>query len=371
MVGSIRSLSSVFSTNIIYAAIRQSLVDDATYQTILDDLKATDPRKDLQDSMRGRSASQASWALQNDNYIKWKARDSPRVLWVHGNAGKGQSVIASSFVSSLERETKHQDGSFLAYFFCDEKDARRRSMRDVLKLLIRQMILKSRDLTEHLLMDNEQGKGNSRSLQNFDTIPLAALWRSLQSMVNDASVDSAYFLINAFDETEKESRNEFLQLIHPFLESEPSPEASEDASIVKFVFLSRSGRADIEKSLRQTLTICTEDEENAAFVNDGVKKEISGQVDGLAKLKHYNYALAYLVKRYVYEKADGNYIYAQLVVQELRNLEQSQAKLSTIRKYLEDLPYGLTDLFEFIRRRVSPSQSANDSYLANFCRARY
>ena len=331
------------------------MVDDATYQTILDDLKATDPRKDMLDSMRGRSASQASWALQNDGYLHWKTQDSSRVLWVHGNAGKGQSVIASSFVQSLEQETRHQDGAFLAYFFCDEKDAHRRSIRDVLKLLIRQMILKNRDLAEHLLAENEQGKGSGRSLQNFDTIPLTALWRILQSIFNDASVDRVYLLVSAFDETERESRKEFLQLLAPYLESKPPSVGNDDTTSVKFTFLSRSGRPDIEKSLQNASTICTEDEENAVFVNDGVKKEISGQVDGLAKLKHYDYALAYLVKRYIYEKADGNYIYAQLVVQELKNLEQSQANTFTIRKYLEDLPYGLTDLFEFIRHRVSLS----------------
>ena len=41
-------------------AIRQTLVDDGTYQIILNDLKATDPHKDLQDSFRGQLVNQAS-----------------------------------------------------------------------------------------------------------------------------------------------------------------------------------------------------------------------------------------------------------------------------------------------------------------------
>lgn len=342
-------------------ASRQILVDDGTYQTILDDLKATDQQKDMQDSLRSRPESQASWVLTNEHYVHWhkgKAKD-PRVLWIHGNAGKGQPVVASSIVHHLEEEAKTKEVVFLAYFFCDEKDSHRRSIRDILKLLMRQMIWKSRNLAEHLLVDEGKGKKGGRKSLNFDTVPLATLWRSLQSMLNDASVESVYFLVNAFDETDGETRKEFLDLLEPYLES--GEEMNSEDTMVKWVFLSRSGRPDIEKCLTKGLVICMEDKENAAFVNDEVKREISRQVDELAIEHSYNDALTYLVKRYIYAKAEGNYIYAHLVVQELRNLEPSQRNISTIRKFLEDLPYGLTDIFQFIRRRVSLRSSMSVS----------
>ena len=331
--------------------LRQTLVDDATYQTILDDLKATDPKKDLQDSLRGRAMNQASWALGNENYINWEQAKDSRVLWIHGDAGKGQPVIACSILHQLEGQVKQTDGSFLAYFFCDEKDSHRRTIRDVLKLLIRQMIWKNRDLAEHLLVDEGTGKKVGRKSQNFETIPLATLWGSLQNILSDASVEKVYFIVNAFDETDKESRKEFLSQLEVYLDPS-SEEQGDDETVIKWIFLSRSGRPDIEKSLSKALVICIEDKENAASVNDGVKQEISGQVDELARQKAFNDALTYLTKRYIYAKADGNYIYAHLVVQELKNLDSSQTNISTIRKFLEDLPYGLTDMFEFIRHRV-------------------
>ncbi|KAL6722060.1 hypothetical protein ACLMJK_001165 [Lecanora helva] len=348
-------------------AIRQSLVDDATYQTILEDLKATDPGKDLQDSVKGRSASQ-SWALANDNYLRWKQARTSSVLWIHGGAGKGQPVIANSIINELEAQTKGNDGLFLAYFFCDEKDARRRSVRDILKVLIRQMIWKNRDLTEYLLIDSEKGKSSNRKSQNFDTIPLAALWRNLHSMLNDALVDKIYFVVNAFDETDGDSRKEFLELLTPYLEPGSVVEGASDETSVKWIFLSRSGRPDIEKILQKALVIDTEDGQNADLVNDGVKKEISAQVDDLAKTKQYNNALTYLIKRYIFAKADGNYIYAALVIQELRNLESWQANISSIRKLLEDLPYGLTDMFEFVRRRVLKPQNEGIEYTKEILR---
>ena len=62
-------------------AIRQTLIDDGTYQTILDTLKATDPQKDLDDSLRGRTKNEDSWVLGNENYLEWEeAKDSKRSM---------------------------------------------------------------------------------------------------------------------------------------------------------------------------------------------------------------------------------------------------------------------------------------------------
>ena len=76
----------------------------------------------------------------------------------------------------FEEQAKHT-GVFLAYFFCDEKDFYRRIIRDVLKLLIRQMMSKNRDLTQHLLVDagmrtrrSRQTTAHLSQLQRMDTL---------------------------------------------------------------------------------------------------------------------------------------------------------------------------------------------------------
>ena len=341
-----------FLANNIHVAIRQTLIDDGTYQTILDALKTTDPAKDMEHSVKDRPASQAAWALNDDVYLKWKEMDSSQVLWIHGNAGKGQPVIASSLVKDLSQQTK-DECVFLAYFFCDEKDAHRRNILDILKLFIRQLILRKRDLTEHLLVDKGKAKRGDPKSQNFDGATIPALWKSLQNIIEDPSVGTIYFLINGFDETDRESRDEFLSFLAPVLQPQSEEEKDGEESTVKWIFLSRSGRPDIQKAFQKVLIINMEDKENASYVNDAVKKEISIQVDKLAKQKNYNAALTYFIKRHIYSKAEGNYIYVNLVVQELKNLEPSQANISDIRKFLEGLPYGLTEMFEHIRRRVS------------------
>ena len=329
--------------------MRQFLIDDATYQTILDSLRATDPTKDMQDCVAGRPASQASWVLNNEAFVKWRDEDKHSVLWIHGNPGKGQPVIASSLIQELEKRAKDET-VFLAYFFCDEKDAHRRTILNVLKVLIRQLILKRRDLTEHLL-DSSKGTRSDRKSQGLDAVTMPNLWKGLQSMLKDPSVGTVYFVINGFDETDGETRKEFLKLLAPYIEPEPKEEGREE-SAVKWNFLGRPRRRDIEKGLHGALVIDMEEKVNADLVDDGVKMEISDQVDKLAGQKLFNAGLKYFIKKHIYAKAEGNYIYVHLMIQELKNLDSTQTSISTVRKFLEEFPLGLTNMFAHIRRRV-------------------
>lgn len=156
-------------------------------------------------------------------------------------------------------------------------------------------------------------------------------------------------MVNGFDETDRESWEKFFNL----METSADEEKDRDDSIVKWTFLSRSGRPAIEKCLQDALTIDMGDDENSRHVKEAVKAEISGQVDRLAKEKCYNAALVYFVKKHILAKADGNCIYVNLMIQELRNFPSTQTSISYVRKFLEGFPYGLTEMFEYIRRRVS------------------
>ena len=319
---------------------------------ILDAFKVTDPAKDMDSSVRDRPPSQASWALNNENYIKWKESGANQVLWIHGTPGKGQAVIASSLVHELKQQLK-DESVFVAYFFCDEKDVHRNNALSILKLLVRQIILRKRDLTEYLLVDKRiSRKGDQKSL-NVDAMSISDLWNSLQSILKDAAVGKVYFLVNGLDEVDGESRRDFLALLSSYLESPSGEERGCDESVVKWILLSRSGRPDIEKSLQKALVIDMDDKENVRHVNDAVKAEISGQVDRLAKQKNYNTSLVYFIKRHIYSRAEGNYIYVNLVIRELKNHDPTKTSISSVRKFLEGFPYGLTEMFEHIRRRVS------------------
>ena len=214
------------------------------------------------------------------------------------------------------------------------------------------MILRNRDLTEHLLDDRKRGKQSVEKSQKHDDLTMTTLWSNLQNILDDPAVRKAYFIINGLDELDMESRTEFFDLLSPYLEAQSYQKPDIEDSVTKWIFLSRSGRPDIEKTLSRALVVDMDDKENDDKVNIAVKAEISTQVDKLAKLKQYNAGLTYFIKRHIYSRAEGNYIYVNLVIQELKNLDATQNTVSGIRRQLEDFPYGLTEMFTYIRRRV-------------------
>ncbi|KAL8920307.1 MAG: hypothetical protein Q9172_004567 [Xanthocarpia lactea] len=349
-------------------AKRQNKIDSGDYIEILDALRATDPEQDMKDSMAGRPASQASWVLENEIYVQWKTMQASQLLWIHGDPGKGQAVVASALVQELEQYAK-QDNVFVAYFFCDEKEKNRRKAIDILKLLIRQMIRETSSLTEHLLLDKGIKKKGDVKSKNWDFTSITAVWNCLQSMLRDPSVGTVYFVVNGIDDTDADSWNEFLTLLNSYLESQSTEEMSGNECLVKWIFLSRSQRRDLKDSLRSPLEIDMDDKENADLVNAGVKAWISDQVDSLIKQKNFNSSLVYFIKKHIYSKAEGNYIYVNLIIQELKNFDSTQSSIANIRKFLEDFPYGLRNMFEHIHRRVLDPKGEGIEYTKEIFRS--
>ncbi|KAL8945007.1 MAG: hypothetical protein Q9211_000397 [Gyalolechia sp. 1 TL-2023] len=350
------------------SAQRQNIIASGDYEEIKEALGVTNPKDDMEESMAGRPASQASWVLDNEIYNQWKTMQVSQLLWIHGDPGKGQAVVASALIQELEQHAK-QGNVFVAYFFCDEKEKYRRKAIDILKLLIRQMIKKTPSLAEHLLLDKSEGKKGDVKSKNWDFTTITAVWNGLQSILKDPSVGTVYFVINGIDDTDADSRNEFLTLLNSYLESQSTEEMSGNEYLLKWIFLSRSQRRDLKDSLRGPLEIDMDDEENADSVNDGVKAWISDQVDSLVKQKNFNSSLVYFVKKHIFSKAEGNYIYVNLIIQELKNFDSRQSSIANIRRFLEDFPYGLRNMFEHIHRRVLDPKSEGIEYTKEIFRS--
>lgn len=73
------------------------------------------------------------WLLEHEKYRRWKT--SPSLLWVHGPAGCGKTVLSSTVIEDNDRGTTHST----AYFFFDYKDTNKRSLQDLLASFIRQL----------------------------------------------------------------------------------------------------------------------------------------------------------------------------------------------------------------------------------------
>ncbi|CAO2653999.1 Nn.00g107320.m01.CDS01 [Neocucurbitaria sp. VM-36] len=348
---------------------RQALVNDRTYHTMIDHLG-----KGFQDidaakngSFRGIRGSKLSSVLELENYKIWQQQSSVKVLWVHGRAGTGQGAIASSALEFLQRSREH--GSIVTSFFCDQSDKQRRSLKGLLQMVVRQIIDLDQDLARHLLSDSTKSKDAGK--QDFDaeeTLRIPALWDALHKMAKDLPGGSVFIVLYGLEQLSEESLPVFLQYMKELLDLEGPIENDSEVAPIKWLLLSRSGRPSIEKALKsKALEVNLEDAENSAQVSDDLRTHISINVDELPLPA----SLAYFVKRHIHSRAEDNWIYVSLVIQELKNAWYSgQTQHADIRRLLESFPYGLTDMFEHVRKRVLDRKADGFEYTKEILRCR-
>lgn len=351
-------------------AVRQALINDRTYHALIDTLGRgfADLTVTTKGSYTGPAGAKSSWIVEVDEYKKWREQDTSRLLWIHGKAGTGQGAIASSVIETLDEKTK-EESTIVASFFCEQSDENRRSLRSMLKLLIRQIIDIKQDLAVHLLTDSKSKKKGGK--QDFDPEALnkiPVLWEALQSMAKDLAGGCINLVIYGIDQLSKDSLVQFLEYIKDMPDKGVSPDEDAEGSPIKWLLLSRSGRPEIEKLLKSKAhEINIDDSEHTEFVSDALRASISARVDeiGLAA------PLGYFVKRHIHSRAEDNYIYTNLALQELKNaLASGMSTHSEIRALLESMPFGLTDMFEHIRNRILSPTADGIEYTKEILRCR-
>lgn len=332
-------------------AVRQALINDRTYHALIDHLGKgfSDLDATVKGSYKGPKGNKTSWVLDVDSFKKWKEQQTPHLLWIHGKAGTGQGSIASSVIESLNGSK--EQGSIVASFFCDQSDENRRSLRGILRILIRQIIDLNQDLAVHLLTDSKKTKGAGR--QDFDPESLSkvsVLWEALQTMAKDLTGGCIYVILYGIDQLSKESLGALLENMSEAPARDSIVDDDSEISPIKWMLLSRSGRPDIEKTLKpRAYEINIDDSENSEHVSDALRADISARVDEL----ELPAPLSYFVKRHIHSRAEENYIYVSLVIQELKNFRASGSRThSEVRQLLESFPYGLTEMFEHIQKRI-------------------
>lgn len=350
--------------------LRQSQIDDRTYHSMIDALSKgfVDVEAATKGSYREAKGAKLSSIMEITSFQQWRTSDTNHVFWIHGKAGTGQGAIASSALEYLKQSLDHN--SLVASFFCDQGDRMRRTLKGLLQIIIRQLLDLDQDLSRHLLLDS---RGNFKDVgdQTFDPeemLKIPALWTALKNMAQDLPRSTIYIIVYGIEQLAEDSLEQFLTHIEGTIQPEAATGNSGDVRPIKWLLLNRSGRPSIEKCLKGKVTeLDLNDADNCAHVSDDLRAYISVSVDELGLPA----SLAYFVKRHVYLRAEDNWIYVSLVIRELKNAwKPGYSQHAEIRKLLESFPYGLTNMFEHIRKRILSPQAEGHEYTKEILRCR-
>lgn len=318
-------------------------------------LFVTDPTDDMQMIANKKDKlleTTDSWMLNDATYLKWLSEDRSRVLWLHGNPGKGKTMLAIALIEEFTKKVQQVENNpkpALVYFFCDNQDDRRRTASLVLRGIIYQILCQHPDLAVYLHNEYEKQREQLFTSRNS----LQTLWRIFHTIVKNSHLQELYVVIDALDECDMDSMETLLVLLEPYIELQEDDLGQSDQKYlgcpIKWLLTSRN-ELRIKQPLTGSLAISLE--ENASHVDDVVLKFIDVKVKQLTRVKHYDETLRNLVEEKLREKAEGTFLWVALACRELS--KPSVLSVNT-EEVLLQLPSGITPLYTRIMDQVLTS----------------
>ncbi|MCJ1269015.1 hypothetical protein MMC22_008903 [Lobaria immixta] len=318
-------------------------------------LFVTDPADDMQMIANKKDRlleTTHSWMLNDAIYLNWLSESRSRVLWLHGDPGKGKTMLAIALIEEFTKRLQRAENgsnSTLVYFFCDNQDDRRRTASLIMRGIIYQLLCQQPDLAVYLNNEYEKQREQLFSSRNS----LQTLWRIFHTIVKKSDLSEIYVVIDALDECDIDSMETLLVLLEPYIdthENDLSQSGPKDLNChIKWLLTSRNDLR-IKQPLTGSLEISLE--ENASHVDGAVFKFIDVKVKQLARVKHYDETLRRLVEEKLREKAEGTFLWVALACREL--FKPSVLSVNT-EEVLLQLPSGITPLYARIMDQVLTS----------------
>jgi hypothetical protein len=315
---------------------------DLESQSCIQDLRITDPREDkkrIEDTKGGLLRDSYQWILEHPGFQQWRDDTQSRLLWIKGDPGKGKTMLISGILDELSPLTKLRDKdatTLLSYFFCQATDDRidngSAALRGLIYLLIDQ---------QPLLISHVRKRYDHAGKALFeDPNAWVALSEIFTSILQDPSLTNIYLIIDALDEC-KANLNQLLDLI--------SLTAS-TSTRVKWIVSSRN-EPNIEARLRLDHTQTRLSlEVNKEHVSRAVQLFIDFKVSELRLIKDDG-ELQETIRGQIYDKANGTFLWAALVLKELEPIESWD-----VLDVLQDMPPELEPLYDRMLCQVEQLQ---------------
>ncbi|MCJ1285606.1 hypothetical protein MMC26_004947 [Xylographa opegraphella] len=276
------------------------------------------PVDDYEFYLEKRSNGSCVWLLTDKTFAPWISNESKSsgVLWCKGRPGSGKSVLAAFVVQHLQ-ESNHN----CAFYFFRFGDQAKRTVSGFLRSVAYQLSCIVPEYRTRLL----------RMIDDSLTIPQAdskSIWQKLfiSAFFNLAIVKPVYLVVDALDECEVPS------LLLKFF-------ADTQASIVpiRIIIISRDSQSlskIFETALRSTevtnLTIDDSREDLRLYIVDEIRS-----MRGDPGFKDR-------VAAEILDKADGNFLWVHLVIQEILQCHTQGA----VAEALTGIPVDLEALYE-------------------------
>ena len=332
---------------IALVGLNRSIHDKERFERCLEAIFSSDPEADRQniEQSRGNLHNSLCWVQQSRTYQTWKNAEHQGILWLKGTPGKGKTYTAIAIIKDLtENLSSCANGPTLAYFLCDQQDPSRNSAGAILRGVLWQILQKRPAMFCHVQEAYEkQGDKLFTSLDAHHQ-----LWRILENILGDPSFCDVYFVVDALDECDEKSCEDFLRILRG--------RKKDKASTTKWLLTSRP---DINLKLSDLLKIDLDNKDSEASVTIAVNEYIESRLKGLVlELGDCDMKLQEFILQEVKAKAEGNFRWVALAFEELHDI--GSVHQPTIQHILRCMPKGLPNMYRRIWDRILTQQSQGD-----------
>ncbi|EHK20646.1 putative Pfs NB-ARC and ankyrin-domain-containing protein [Trichoderma virens Gv29-8] len=272
------------------------------------------------------------WLLKHESYINWAAV-TKGLLWIKGKPGAGKSTLLK-YALSKRRDipSARDDDVVLSFFFHGRGDTLQKTPFGFLRSILHQALEKAPEALSELVNAYEQKckiMGNYPEKWQWHLEELWSLFESsLPKILEDRSL---WLFVDALDECGEAHAKYLVQKFKSLLERlAPLP-------IWVHFHICFSCRHYPILSSPGLFEVCLEMEN---------KTDISTYVQSELDLSSFEEPTPSVIQNLIISRASGVFLWAQLVVNQVRSLDQDGAGPNKIEATIRSIPESLHDLYK-------------------------
>ncbi|KAL6797086.1 ankyrin repeat-containing domain protein [Trichoderma sp. SZMC 28012] len=294
---------------------------------------------DMYNAARNRhEAGTSEWFIEGQAFESWM--NNPRsLLWLHGKAGSGKSVLSSSVIKFLQ--SKHKDDATIAtaYYYFSFSDVKKQERDAMLASLIKQICCCRPNMPDSIARLKKHRDQDMRP-------PTDELQEEFIATLRGFS--KVHIIIDALDECPELGgrREDLMKTLRYILNAAPDN--------LHVICTSRK-ESDIDAEFESHLSEPTriQFDLSSYMYREAIKRDIGQYIDTTladVNYKSWSDTIKKKVKEILIERSDGMFQYVRCQFEVLRSLRSS----SEILQALLNLPKGLDQTYERILRMIDP-----------------
>ena len=259
---------------------------DSLSQKIVTWLAAPDPSSNYNSAREKHHYGTGQWLLDNPSYLEWKTRPAS-LLWLHGKAGCGKTVLSSTIIHNLSKIEPGGPKTICIYFYFDFQVGQKQSLESCLCSLLVQLISRAPKVIESL-KQLITAHDNGRS-----TPSRGSLLEALHQAVADVGI--VYLVLDALDECS--NRSILLQGLQ---------ECRRWGIPSLHILTTSRNETDIEDHMKDLAAchVCLEE----SVVDSDIRSFVRGQIQEDLKLSVWPSEVQTEIQRTLLEGANGMYV---------------------------------------------------------------